>query len=46
MKRYVIIGLGNFGAGVAEALHRAGHDVVALDDAPRSGCCAQASPHR
>ncbi|MGH7448784.1 MAG: potassium channel family protein [Longimicrobiales bacterium] len=31
MKRFVIIGLGNFGAGVAEALHRAGHDVVALD---------------
>lgn len=31
MKRFVIIGLGNFGSGVAEALHRAGHDVVALD---------------
>jgi trk system potassium uptake protein TrkA len=31
MKRFVIIGLGNFGAGVAEALHRAGHDVIALD---------------
>ena len=31
MKRYVIIGLGNFGAGVAETLHRGGHDVVALD---------------
>lgn len=31
MKRYIIIGLGNFGAGVAETLHRAGHDVAALD---------------
>lgn len=31
MKRFVIIGLGNFGASVAEALHRAGHDVIALD---------------
>jgi trk system potassium uptake protein TrkA len=31
MKRFVIIGLGNFGSGVAEALHRAGHDVIALD---------------
>jgi trk system potassium uptake protein TrkA len=31
MKRFIIIGLGNFGSGVAEALHRAGHDVVALD---------------
>lgn len=31
MKRFIIIGLGNFGAGVAETLHRGGHDVVALD---------------
>lgn len=31
MKRYIIIGLGNFGAGVAESLHAAGHDVIALD---------------
>lgn len=31
MKRYVIIGLGNFGSGVAETLHSAGHDVVAID---------------
>src|SRR5919108_986713 len=31
MKRYIIIGLGNFGSGVAEALHRGGHDVIALD---------------
>lgn len=31
MKRFIVIGLGNFGASVAEALHAAGHDVVALD---------------
>ena len=31
MKRYIIIGLGNFGSNVAETLHRGGHDVIALD---------------
>jgi trk system potassium uptake protein len=31
MKRFVVIGLGNFGASVAEALHAQGHDVVAVD---------------
>lgn len=31
MKRFVVIGLGNFGASVAQALHAAGHDVIALD---------------
>lgn len=31
MKRFIIVGLGNFGTGVAETLHRAGHDVVAVD---------------
>jgi trk system potassium uptake protein len=31
MKRFVVIGLGNFGASVAEALHARGHDVIALD---------------
>ena len=31
MKRFVIIGLGNFGSSVAEALHARGHDVVAVD---------------
>jgi trk system potassium uptake protein len=36
MKRFVIIGLGNFGAGVAETLHRGGHDVVALDTNERA----------
>jgi trk system potassium uptake protein TrkA len=31
MKRFVIIGLGNFGSAVAETLHKAGHDVTTLD---------------
>ena len=31
MKRFVIIGLGNFGSAVAEALHGQGHEVVVLD---------------
>lgn len=31
MKRFVVIGLGNFGYGVAQALHAAGHDVIAVD---------------
>ena len=30
-KRFVVIGLGNFGAGVAESLHAKGYDVIALD---------------
>lgn len=31
MKRFVVVGLGNFGASVAESLHAMGHDVVAVD---------------
>ncbi|GIW77166.1 MAG: hypothetical protein KatS3mg104_2229 [Phycisphaerae bacterium] len=31
MKRFVIIGLGNFGSSVAGALYAQGHDVVAID---------------
>jgi trk/ktr system potassium uptake protein len=31
MKRFVIVGLGNFGASAAETLSEAGHDVAALD---------------
>lgn len=31
MKRFVVIGLGNFGASLAESLHAQGHEVVALD---------------
>lgn len=34
MKRFVIVGLGNFGASVAETLHSIGHDVAALDRDP------------
>lgn len=36
MKRFVVVGLGNFGSSVAEALFSAGHDVAAVDlDADR-----------
>lgn len=31
MKRFVVIGLGNFGFGAAETLSAAGHDVIVLD---------------
>jgi len=31
MKRFIVIGLGNFGSSAAEALYGMGHDVVALD---------------
>jgi trk system potassium uptake protein TrkA len=31
MKRFVVIGLGNFGSSVAEALYGAGHDVTTID---------------
>jgi trk system potassium uptake protein TrkA len=31
MKRFVVIGLGNFGASVAEALYAEGHEVLAID---------------
>jgi len=31
MKRFVVVGLGNFGASVAEALHAKGHEVIAVD---------------
>jgi trk system potassium uptake protein TrkA len=30
-RRFIVIGLGNFGSGVAESLHAKGHEVVALD---------------
>jgi trk system potassium uptake protein TrkA len=30
-KRFIVIGLGNFGSGAAEALHAKGHEVVAVD---------------
>jgi trk system potassium uptake protein len=31
MKRFVVVGLGNFGSSVAESLHAMRHDVIALD---------------
>jgi trk system potassium uptake protein TrkA len=31
MKRFVVIGLGIFGSGVAETLHEKGHEVIAID---------------
>jgi trk system potassium uptake protein TrkA len=31
MKRFVVIGLGNFGSSVAESLHAKGHEVIAVD---------------
>jgi trk system potassium uptake protein len=31
MKRFVIVGLGNFGSAAADALHQAGHEVVVVD---------------
>jgi len=31
MKRFIIVGLGNFGASIAEALFEKGHEVVAID---------------
>jgi trk system potassium uptake protein TrkA len=34
MKRFIVVGLGNFGASVAEALHASGHDTAALDREP------------
>jgi trk system potassium uptake protein TrkA len=36
MKRFIIIGLGNFGSGVSEALTNLGEDVVALDIRPEN----------
>jgi len=34
VKRFVVIGLGNFGSGAALALHHLGHEVVAIDSDP------------
>lgn len=31
MKRFIVVGLGNFGGGVAEALAAQGHEVIAMD---------------
>lgn len=34
MKRFIVIGLGNFGSSVAETLHQLGHEVASLDRDP------------
>ncbi len=34
MKRFIVVGLGNFGSILAERLHQIGHDVVAIDPRP------------
>jgi trk system potassium uptake protein TrkA len=36
MKRFIVVGLGNFGSATAEALHAQGHDVAALDTDERT----------
>lgn len=36
VKQVLVVGLGNFGTGVAESLHQAGHRVVALDADPEA----------
>lgn len=36
MKRFVIIGLGNFGTSLAETLYRQGHDVIAIDQSEKA----------
>lgn len=35
MARFIVVGLGNFGASVATSLHRMGHEVAAVDIDPR-----------
>ncbi|MCS7021117.1 MAG: TrkA family potassium uptake protein [Gemmataceae bacterium] len=42
MKRFVVIGLGNFGASAAEALHAKGHEVIAVD--PREEAVDRIAP--
>lgn len=34
MKRFVVVGLGNFGSSIAEALYGQGHEVIAIDPSP------------
>lgn len=43
MKRFVIIGLGNFGSSVAEALYGQGHEVIAID--PRGDAVDRVAAH-
>ena len=34
MKRFIVVGLGNFGRSIAEALFSQGHEVIAVDPSP------------
>lgn len=43
MKRFVVIGLGNFGSSAAEALHAQGHEVIAVD--PREEAVDRIAAH-
>ena len=43
MRRIVVIGLGNFGSSVAEALHAQGHEVIAVD--PRGEAVDRVAAH-
>jgi len=43
VKRFIVIGLGNFGTGVAETLHGRGYEVVAVDRQERGRNRASAS---
>jgi trk system potassium uptake protein TrkA len=43
MKRFVVIGLGNFGSSAAEALHAQGHEVIAVD--PKAEAVDRIAPH-
>lgn len=43
MKRFVVIGLGNFGSSAAEALFAQGHEVIAVD--PRDDAVDRIAPH-
>lgn len=46
MKRFIVIGLGNFGSAVAETLYGMGHEVVALDsNADRVDAIAEVVAH-
>ena len=43
MKRFIVIGLGNFGSSVAEALFAKGHEVIAID--PDERAVDRIAPH-
>ncbi len=43
MKRFIVVGLGNFGSSVAEALFAKGHEVIAID--PDEKAVDRIAPH-